>query len=308
MGMGGMGVSIIGGTPVLMPVAKMMEAASASASSRGGGGDSRRSNGRLDDRDRDRDRDRHNGGGGRWGGGDGGEDRWAGDSPSEDDLDRGAGGGRSEAHSRRRDSGGSGGHRSRADSRDDGRAAQGQASPPQEQEEEPEEGELVIEPSALAPAVLAGGPSSSPRSGRKKSRWGNVEEEASPPPLGAGVGRGGGRLSGYPAASRADRWPSRDRGGRSVEDGVRAGAGDGEDGKSMLTRGMYLCTSNVVFVLRTTPAATLVVIDSVYTPKYMPRRETLVQPVAGFVCRRGVALVVACQPVVFLASIARPTY
>lgn len=205
LGMGmGMGVSIIGGTPVLMPVAKMMEAASASSR-----GDRRSSNsGRLDDRDR------HNGGGGgRWGREDG-EDRWAGDSPSEDDLDRA--GGRSEAHSRRRDigDGGSASHRSRADSRDEG-TAQAQASP---QEEEPEEGELVIESSA--PAVL---PSPSPSPRGRKSRWGNVESEA--PSLGVG---GSGVRPGY-ASPRTDRWPSRDGGERLI--------GDGGNGEKMSTQG-----------------------------------------------------------------------
>lgn len=224
----GMGVSIIGGTPVLMPLAKIMEAQSASSrSGGGGGGDSRRS--RLDDRNRDR----YNGGGGRWGGGDDGEVRWAGDSPSGDDLDR-VGGGRSEAHSRRRDSGGSGSHRSRADSRDDGQA-QGQASPQQE-EEEPEEGELVIESSAPA-AALPSLPVS-PRG--KKSRWGNVEDST------LGAGGSGSRSSGHAAsASRADRLPSRDEGERSIGDG----AGDGEDAKNMSTRGMY----TILFVRSATP-------------------------------------------------------
>lgn len=222
LGMGmGMGVSIIGGTPVLMPVAKMMEAAS--ASSRAG---DRRNGGRLDDRDRDR---RKGGGGGRWSGGggdEGGEDRWAGDSPSEDDLDHRAGGGRSEGHSRRRrDSGGSGSLRGRADSRDEGQA-QGHASPPQE--EEPEEGELVIESStpAAAAAVLLPGTPLSPHG--RKSRWGNLREsEASP----FGSGAAGGDRSSGSAASRADRWPSRDGGGRSI--------GDGGDGEKKSVQGRY---------------------------------------------------------------------
>eukprot|EP00903_Cladosiphon_okamuranus_P009507 g9059.t1 len=227
----GMGVSIIGGTPVLMPMAKIMEAQSASSRSGGGGGgggDNRRS---RDDRDRDRDRDRYNGSGSsRWGGGDG-QDRWAGDSPSEDDLDR-AGGGRSEAHSRRRDNGGggSGNHLSRADSRAV-RQAQGYASPQQE-EEEPEEGELVIESSSAPPAALPSLPVS-PRG--KKSRWGHVGDEASST---TGAGGGGRRLSGHAAsASRADRWPSRERGERSIGTGAGAGAGDGEDGNNKSTRG-----------------------------------------------------------------------
>lgn len=220
MGMG-MGVSIIGGTPVLMPVAKMMEAASAAASSRGG--------------------DRRSGGGGRWGGDDG-EDRWAGDSPPSEDA---------EAHSRRRgrrDSGGSGSHMSRADSRDEGQA-QHQAGPSPPQEEEPEEGELVIEPSS-APAVLP-----APR----KSRWGDLETEASPPfgvcGFGGGIGFGG--RSGYAAASRADRWASRGGGERSVGGGMR----DGGDGDNTSPQGIYMylvfCAGLVLFLRRVRNSCTI---------------------------------------------------
>ncbi|CAM9922546.1 unnamed protein product [Pylaiella littoralis] len=215
MGMGavgmGMGVSMIGGTRVLVPVAKMMEVAAAAAASSRGGGD--RQSGRLDDRSR-------HSIGSRWGGGDEVEDRWAGDSHSEDDRDhhqyRG-GGGRSEDlhHRRRRDSFGSGSRRSRTDSRDAARTL-GQVSPPQE--EEPEEGELVIEPSTAA--LPTGSPPLSPP--RRKSRWGDVAEVA-PWPVREDTG-------GY-NNSRRDGRPARERGHGSVGDESATGRRDDGDEK-----------------------------------------------------------------------------
>lgn len=212
MGMG-MGVSIIGGTPVLLPVAKMMEAAA--ATSRGGGD---RQSSRLDDRGR-------HGASSRWGGGDEVEDRWAGDSHSEDDRDHHhrAGGRPEDHHRRRRDSVGSGSRRSRADSRD-ALMALGQVSPPQE--EEPEEGELVIDSSTT---VLPTGdsPSSPPR---RKSRWGNVYEGVS-----STLGFEG---SGWHPAPRRDSRPSRNGGHRSIDDDSAAARRDNGDGKFLgVTKG-----------------------------------------------------------------------
>lgn len=215
MGMG-MGVSIIGGTPVLMPVAKMMEAAAVVATSRGGGGVDGGGGGGGD-----RQSGRHGGLSSRWGGGgrDEVEDRWAGDLHSEDGRDhhhRGGVMGRSEDQHqhqhhqrRRRDSVGSGSRRSRADSRDATQTTLGQASSPP-QEEEPEEGELVIESSSSAVVLptTVGSPSP-PRRG--KSRWGNVEEGALSPLLGEASG-------GHGASRGRDSRSSRDRGQGSIGD------------------------------------------------------------------------------------------
>ncbi|CAM9514809.1 unnamed protein product [Ectocarpus sp. 4 AP-2014] len=213
----GMGVSIIGGTPVLMPVAKMMEA-SLRGGGGGGGGDRHSASGgnRLDERDRDRDRERHGAGTGRRE--DERDDRWGVRSRSEDDRDR-RGGGRSEDRSRR--SGGGGVHirRSRADSRDEAQAP-GQASP-QEPEEEPEEGELVLDPSMALP--------NPPAPSARKSRWGNVERAATF----AGTRGGGGGDRGFVAgAARGEsRWSQEERGERSVGsgDGGKRAPGDGDD-------------------------------------------------------------------------------
>lgn len=204
----GMGVSIIGGTPVLMPVAKMMEA---SLRGGGGGGDRHSASGgnRLDDRDRDRERhgtDRRE---------DERGDRWGVRSRSEDDRDR-RGGGRSEDRSRRSGGGGVDIRRSRADSRDEAQAP-GQASP-QEPEEEPEEGELVLDPSMALP--------NPPAPSARKSRWGNVERVA-------GTRGGGGGDRGFVAAAARgeSRWSQEERGERSVGsgDGGKRAPGDGDD-------------------------------------------------------------------------------
>lgn len=228
----GMGVSIIGGTRVLMPVAKMMEASLHGGGGGGGGGGDRHAasgGNRLDDRDRDRDR---HGTGRRE---DERDDRWGVRSRSEDDRDR-RGGGRSEDRGRRSGGGGVDIRRSRADSRDEAQAP-GQASP-QEPEEEPEEGELVLDPSMPLP--------NPPAPSARKSRWGDVERGA----MFAGPHGGGDR--GFVAGARGEsRWSQEERGERSVDGGdggKRApGGGDDDSGSGDLTavaaEGMNECTS-----------------------------------------------------------------